>query len=99
MMEAFVAGCAKRIKTADIQAGKWQHFGIGWSDGKVSSVPQVLPSATTGRYSKRNLFGHEIVHKEEPKTTKTFTRSAPNYENWMKGEHDVDWDREVYRRE
>jgi hypothetical protein len=97
--DAFIAGCALRIKTEDIQAGKWQHLGIGWSNGRVSYAPHVLPSEGSGRYSKRNLFGHEIVHTEEPKITKTFTRSVPNYGDWLKGEHDVDWDREVYRRE
>jgi hypothetical protein len=53
----------------------------------------------TGKYSAYNVEGKDIVRKDLPKTTKTFSFYAPNWGDSSNGMHLVSHVREVYQRE
>jgi hypothetical protein len=43
--------------------------------------------------------GREIVRKDLPMVTKTFSAEVPNYGDWSNGSHDMSWDHDVYQRD
>lgn len=57
-----------------------------------------LPDPSGGTWAKRNIYGWEIVLKDEPMITKTFTHESPNFGDWSLGSHTVSQDRDVYQR-
>jgi hypothetical protein len=93
-----VVACSLKIKTEDILNGVYQHLNIRIVDGKLECPARILPSPDSGRYSKYNLYGHEVVHRDEPMLSKTYSVESPNYGDWDKGSHEVSWSRDVYRR-
>lgn len=96
-----VVACTKAIKYAEIISGTYEHIGITWDKTKNEPdfMDRIFPDAGSGRYSLRNTDGLEIVRKDLPMTTKTFTWETPNYGDPWNGYHDVSTDREVYQRE
>lgn len=97
--DRFVVACAKKIPESDIVAGVYSHIGLAIKDNALNFLPEQKPAPEVGRFSKINSNGKEIVRKDLPKTTKTYSVEVPNFGDWSKGSHDVEWDREVYRRE
>jgi hypothetical protein len=69
-------------------------------DGDTVVVsPSVVPAAETGQYSERNLHGWEIVLKDEPKITKSYSWETPNFGDAATyGTHTHFQSREVYQR-
>lgn len=78
--------------------------------GKLPNLPDLvigdekitdfvtLPEPAKGTWAHRNVEGWEIVLKNEPKYTKTFSFESPNFGDWSNGSHEVSMDREVYHR-
>lgn len=61
--------------------------------------PSVLsPDKLRGSYSKKNLNGYTIIHKDLPKISKTYIWEAPNFGDPTKGYHDVIRHRLIYPR-
>lgn len=89
----------KRVKSSDI--GQGYYSGIGLVDGPDGPVfpDLVVPLADSGRYSRRNVEGHEVVRKDLSKVPKTFSWEVPNWGDWSKGSHDCSFTRMVYVRE
>lgn len=70
----------KRISRADISAGVYAHVGLSIDpDGNIVSRNGNMPRADAGKWSERNNFGWEIVRKDLPMTTKSFSFEAPNF--------------------
>lgn len=70
----------KRISLADIAAGLYAHVGLSIdNDGKVVSQSRNSPLTEAGKWSERSNFGWEIVRKDLPMTTKSFSFEAPNF--------------------
>jgi hypothetical protein len=89
----------KRIPVSDLRAGHYSHLGLSLSaDDQPLFADHTLPSADTGRYSRWNLNGREIVRRDLPKVDKTFVFEVPNFGDWTKGTHDVYQTRKVYQR-
>ena len=84
---------------SDIQGGKLKKFGISYDEGGLTIKKEFIPRSSSGRYSRMNRFGKTIVRKDLPMITKTFSIEAPNYGDWSKGSHEINYDRKVYRRE
>jgi hypothetical protein len=82
-----------------IKTGMFYHLGIRLGDAGLEFPNQVVPLSDQGTYSHRNREGYEIVYKNLPKVSKTWSISTPNYGDWEKGDHDIDFRREVYQRE
>lgn len=94
-----VVSCPIKISADDISSGKFKHLGINLLDGRLEFPDKILPPAHIGKYSSRNLYGYDIVYRNDPKITKTWSIESPNYGDWSKGSHDTDFSREVFRRE
>jgi len=93
-------GCVARLRLADIAAGNYEHLGITLDGTSKPVFPEsVVPDASAGRYSDANANGEEIVRRDLPMVTKSFTVEAPNWGDYYNGTHDVDFDRQVYQRE
>jgi hypothetical protein len=93
--------CTKAIKHSDVIEGIYEHVGISWDNNNMSLIFQdrIFPNPAIGRSSLLNADGKEIVRKDLPMTTKTFTWVTPNYGDSYCGYHDVSRNREVYQRD
>ncbi len=94
-----LVSCAKKIPILDIESGVYEHIGITLSDSSVSFEQSITPETDTGRYSKYNMFGREIVLRHLPMVKASYSADVPNFGDWSKGSHDIVWSREVYQRE
>ena len=94
-----VASCTVKIKPDTIREGKWKHVGIVFDGDKVVFPQSILPSTKNGRYSKYNIRGRDIVHKDQGLQPRTYTFETPDFGDWSKGSHDVDITRMVYPRD
>lgn len=94
-----VVGCLLKINAGEIRKGQFMHIGISWSGGKPEFSSSIVPSPKNGRYSYRNANGYEVVRRDLPMVTKTYSIETPNYGDWSLGSHDVSFDREVYQRD
>jgi hypothetical protein len=56
-----------------------------------------VPPASTGRWSQWNIAGRVIVRKDLPKTTRSWTIEAPDFQGG--GTHPVDFTRDAYQRQ
>ncbi|MFS4506595.1 hypothetical protein ACMA46_10205 [Clavibacter sp. Sh2141] len=61
------------------------------------SVWVGVPPAQTGRWSRWNIHGRELVRKDLPKIFRSWTIEAPNFGS--SGTHPVTFTREVYQRD
>jgi hypothetical protein len=94
-----VAACVRRVSLDNVAKGALSHLGVNWTHGDRLTVRDaILPPAAQGKYSRINVEGLEIVHKDLPKVTRAFTVEVPNYGDWSNGSHDVTRYREVYHR-
>jgi hypothetical protein len=94
-----VAAVVKKVPLSAIVAGMYEHLGITESAGTANIPPFIVPPAGQGTYSQKNLDGWEDVRKDLPKITRTYSFESPNWGDWSNGSHEVDWDRQVYRRD
>jgi hypothetical protein len=94
-----VAACVRKLSKADIKAGKFAHLGISLKNDEPQYAKSVIARYDVGRTSKINAEGQEIVRKDLPMVTKSFSFDTPNYGDWSKGSHEVVRDRDVYQRE
>ncbi len=97
--DEIIVGCSKKIAHHDICEGKWSHLGITLDAGHVTGPSEILPERDRGRFSRRNLDGHEVVRKDLPKVWKYYTFEVPNFGDWLRGSHDITIGRQVYPRE
>jgi hypothetical protein len=93
-----VVACSMKIGIDDIVKGTYQHLHIRIENGKLEYPGRVLPTPEMGRYSRYNLNGYEKVYRDKPMITKNYSVESPNYGDWDKGSHEVNWDRQVYQR-
>jgi hypothetical protein len=68
-------------------------------DERLVYPKEQLPGSSNGRYSRINLHGEELVLRDKPMISKTYSVESPNWGDWSSGTHTVEWDRMVYRRE
>jgi len=94
-----VVACVKRIPLKNFEDGIYHHLEITGGTSSPVFPPEILPKPTTGRYSKTNVHGKEIVRKDLPMVSKTISMETPNFGDWSLGSHTVDFHREVYWRE
>ena len=94
-----LVSCAKKIPLLDIENGIYEHVGITLSDSSVSFDQSIIPETDTGRYSKYNALGREIILRHLPMVTASYSADVPNFGDWSNGSHDITWTREVYQRE
>jgi hypothetical protein len=94
-----VVGCVARLKASDIRDGAYVHLEITLENGTPRFPGRIVPHPSAGRASSVNANGEEVVRRDLPMLTRTFTMETPNFGDWSKGSHDISFDREVYQRE
>jgi hypothetical protein len=93
-----IVACVKKVRASAIEKGVYSHLDIFFTPDGISYPRTLLPSPDIGGYSRINVHGKEVVHKELPMITKTFCMEAPNFGDYSKGSHEICHDREVYQR-
>ena len=93
-----VAACVRKVPVSVLADGTYGHLGMSMNGDTPSFPERVTPEPTFGRFSLRNVEGQEIVRKDLPMITKTYSIEAPNWGDWGNGSHEVSWDRDVYQR-
>lgn len=91
-------GCTRKITKSQIEIGLFAHVGLVIDNNLPIYDSPMFPRATNGRYSRWNVEGREIVHRDQPKVTKTYDVETPNWGDWSNGFHTISWEREVYPR-
>lgn len=95
-----VVASARLIKRDDIAQGQLAHLQIAFVDGELSFPTFIEPPAMSGRYSRYNRVGREIVRRDLPKVIKTWSAETPNFGDEVTyGTHTVTFAREVYQRD
>ncbi len=89
----------KSIPTAVLQGRMFGHMGIGIINGALSHLARILPPAVMGKYSTRNREGWTVVRRDLPKITEMFYLDTPNFGDWSRGSHTIEYEREVYQRD
>jgi hypothetical protein len=97
--EQIMVAVVKKIPLSVIRSGRYKHLGIKESGGKPTVPEFMVPPARQGCFSRRNVRGWVVIRNDLPKISKTYTFETPNWGDWSKGSHDVDFERMVYRRE
>lgn len=94
-----VVACVRKLKAADILAGVYSHLSIYLDSDKPTFSASLIPDPRVGKYSKVNVHGEEIIRKDLPMVTKTYSWDTPNFGDWSHGSHEISIDRQVYRRD
>ncbi len=95
-----VVAQAKTIPVADVAAGKYKHVGLIIEDGSVVARGSVLPAASSGKWSLRNLEGWERKRRDLPMITKSYSWETPNFGDASTyGTHTSSVERDVYQVE
>jgi hypothetical protein len=94
-----MVACVMRIPASVLGSGTYTHLGMSMKGDAPVFPNRIMPQPRFGSFSLRNAQGEEIVRKDLPMVTKTFSVDAPNWGDWSYGSHEVSWDREVYQRE
>ncbi len=82
-----------------IKSGIFSHLNI-WINNNEINFPKVIsPDYNIGRYSSYNIFGREIVRRDLPQYYKTWYVETPNFGDWSKGSHEVEFGKWVYQRD
>lgn len=96
--DEIVAACVRPVTAQELADGRFRHLGLSLEQGLPRiQEPHLLPSPHQGRYSRFNLEGREIVRRDLPKISKSYTWEVPNWGGH--GYHDITVSREVYQRE
>lgn len=94
-----IVACLVQIDVGRIKDGLYGHLGIRWQDGKLVCSEMVIPPAKIGRYSRYNRHGREIKRDDLPMVSKTWSIEVPNYGDWNRGSHEIDFTKPVYQRD
>lgn len=95
-----IVAATKKIPVLDIARGLYAHLGLRHDGTDFSLAANVVPPASVGKYSDRNLNGWEVKRTDLPMITKTFSWETPNYGDASTyGTHTHYRDREVYQRQ
>lgn len=95
-----IVGCGRCVPLEALAAGELAHLGIVYADGQLT-VPagSVVPDASVGPFSDRNVNGREIRHTDQPKVPKDiYLGERPNWGDWSKGSFSLWQTRMVYPR-
>lgn len=95
-----VAGCFKIYTKGQLSRGALKHLGVTLSSKKLV-IPEepVLPPKSSGKYSRMNVDGYEVVRKDLPKETLYNSIESPNWGDSYNGTHTVNLPYERYQRD
>ncbi len=94
-----VVGCAVKFKAQDLVSGRLKHLGIALTERGLEVPTSVIPFETQGKYSKRNINGHEAVRRDLPMETHYNSVESPNWGDSYHGTHTVNLPYPKYPRD
>ena len=94
-----VVGCAQQFKADDIRSGVLKHIFVELSNGTLKFPECILPIASQGKYSARNINGFEVVRKDLPIETQYHFAEAPNWGDRYNGTHTIWLPHKAYPRD
>ncbi len=94
-----IVGCAVKFKAQDLASGRLDHLGITLTDKGLEIPESIIPPEDQGKYSERNVNGHEIVRKDLPMETHYNSIESPNWGDSYNGTHTVNLPYQKYRRD
>lgn len=97
--DQIIVAAVKKIAASELRAGLYQHLEMSYGTDAPIFPDRLMPHPMNGKFSMWNAQGREIIRRDLPMITKTFSVEAPNFGDWSYGSHDVSWDREVYQRD
>jgi hypothetical protein len=92
-----VVAAVKRITARDVE--RYQGLGISIESDELALPSSFVPPVEAGKYSRANVEGKDVVRKDLPMVTKTFSWESPNWGDWSNGSHTHYMTREVYQRD
>lgn len=97
---AIKVAAAREIPVVQIQQGLLSPIGVYFKSGHLC-VPgeSILPEPESGIWAQRNIEGWEIVRRDLPKVSRYFSFEVPNFGDWLKGSHEIEFTRDCYQRE
>ena len=94
-----MVSCVKKVSASELGSGTYGHLGMSIQGDHPVFPNRFMPDPSFGTYSLRNIQGQEIVRRDLPMVTKTFSAETPNWGDWSNGSHEISWDRDVYQRD
>ena len=94
-----VVVAVRKINMKSITSGLFSHLDISIQNNELKFPDRVTPNEIVGRYSDYNINGREIVRKDLPKYYKTWSIETPNFGDWSKGSHDIEFGKMTYPRD
>jgi hypothetical protein len=94
-----VAGCAEQFSAEDIRNGVLAHLGVELRHDGLHLPERIVPPASRGKYSARNVEGHEVVLKDLPKQKQYHVAETPNWGDSYYGTHTVLLPHQAYPRD
>lgn len=94
----WVAACIVRFPLQTIRDNEYTHLTIRLENGRVAHDESIVPIPDAGRYSKRNRFGWKEELRKLPKTTRSWSVETPNFGDWGRGSHPVEFEHEAYQK-
>lgn len=75
-----------RIDKSEINNLKFRNLNLQLVDNKILFKNQYIPENTVGAFSRKNIDGYKIRHRDRDKVKKTFyLGERPYYGDWSKG--------------
>ena len=78
-----MVSCVKKVSASELGSGTYGHLGMSIQGDRPVFPDRIVPEPTFGTYSLRNVQGQEIVRRDLPMVTKTFSAETPN---WGRGQ-------------
>lgn len=97
--DACVASCVVKISSDEITAGRYRHLKIHWTEKGLRFEPRVLPIPEMGKYSQINVYGLTLIRKDLGLKDDSVTFETPNYGDWSKGSHTMEFWYKKYQRD
>tara|TARA_R110002051_G_scaffold308027_1_gene379362 strand:+ start:46 stop:1002 length:957 start_codon:yes stop_codon:yes gene_type:complete len=86
-----------KIKKDKIDDLKFKNLNLKLIDNQINFNSQYIPQNTIGSFSRKNIDGYKIIHKDQDKISKSFyLGERPFYGDWKKGSFSQYSTREVY---
>jgi len=86
-----------KINKNQIENLKFRNLNFQLNNNQISFNNQYIPENTIGSFSRKNIDGYKIVHKDQDKIRKSFyLGERPYYGDWSKGSFSLYATREVY---
>ena len=94
--DEIMVSCVKKVSASELGSGTYGHLGLSIQGDRPVFPNRIVPEPAFGKFSLRNVHGEEIVRRDLPMVTKTFSAETPNWGDWSNGSHEISWDRDVY---